>query len=297
MQRRMVINALEPEECRIAVLEDSFLQELYIQPTGTEQYLGNIYKGRVTNVERSIQAAFVDIGIPKNAFLHVSDVKAANGENWLPTDSPTPKRRKDDTPIQNLLQKGQEVVVQVIKEAIGTKGASVTMYLSIPGRSLVMMPGIVHHGVSRKIAEEAERDRLRKLLDELALPENMGFIIRTAGANARKADLQRDLQYLTRLWSAVEERTLSSQPPALVYQESDIVLRVMRDVFSTDIAEIVIDSEDICRQVSEFLRLVSPSHQNLVKHGSDLRPLPHRGGDPAHLPQRGAAQERRLHRD
>ncbi len=273
MQRRMVINALEPEESRIALLEDNVLQELYLQPTASEQYLGNIYKARAVNVERSIQAAFVDIGLPKNAFLHVSDVKAGSAENWLPTDSPTMKRRKDDTPIQDLLQKGQEIVVQVIKEAIGNKGPSVTTYISIPGRSLVMMPGVVHYGVSRKIADEAERDRLRKLLDELALPKGTGFIVRTAGANARKADLQRDLRYLTRLWAAVEERIGSSQTPTLLYQETDIVLRCMRDVFATDIEEIVIDSEEVCRQVSEFLSMVSPAHCKLVKFYRGAAPI------------------------
>jgi len=273
MQRKMLINALEPEESRIAILEDSTLQELYLQPTASEQYLGNIYKARVNNAERSIQAAFVDIGLPKNAFLHVSDVKATNGENWMPTDSPTMKRRKDDTPIQNLLQKGQEIVVQVIKEPIGSKGPSVTTYLSIPGRSLVMMPGVVHFGVSRKISDETERDRLRKLLDELELPKNMGFIVRTAGANARKADLQRDLRYLQRLWQAVDERIRTEQPPALVYQESDIVMRCMRDVFAPDIEEIIIDSEEVCRRVSEFLRMVSPSHGRIVKHYRGAAPI------------------------
>jgi len=265
MQRKMIINALEPEESRIAILEGDVLQELYIQPAGSERCLGNIYKGRVLNVERSIQAAFVDLGLPKNAFLHVSDVRGADGENWMPTDSPTPKRRKDDTPIQELLRKGQEVVVQVIKEPIGNKGPSVTTYISIPGRSLVMMPGVVHFGVSRKITDETERERLRRLLGELPLPKNMGFIVRTAGANARKADLQRDLRYLTRLWSAVEERIRSGRAPALLYQESDIVLRCIRDVFAPDIREIVIDSEAVCRQVSEFLRMVSPTHRKVVK--------------------------------
>ncbi len=273
MQRKMIINALEPEESRIALLEDNVLQELYIQPTATEQCLGNIYKARVVNVERSFQAAFVDIGLPKNAFLHVSDVRGADADNWMPTDSPTPKRRKDDTPIQNLLQKGQEVVVQVIKEAIGNKGPSVTTYISIPGRSLVMMPGVVHYGVSRKIDDEAERDRLRKLLTELQLPKDVGFIVRTAGVNARKADLQRDLRYLTRLWATVEDRIRSSQAPALVYQESDIVLRCMRDVFSSDIEEIVIDSEEVCRQVSEFLGMVSPTHRKIVKHYRGAAPI------------------------
>lgn len=278
MQHRLVINALEPEESRIALLEDNVLQELYIQPTASEQCLGNIYKGRVVNVERSIQAAFVDIGLPKNAFLHVSDVKAGSGESWLPTDSPTMKRRKDETPIQDLLQKGQEIVVQVIKEPIGNKGPSVTTYLSIPGRSLVMMPGVVHFGVSRKITDEAERERLRKLLEELPLPENMGFIVRTAGVNARKADLQRDLRYLTRLWAAVEERMRTAQPPALLYQESDIVLRCMRDVFGTDVGEIVIDSEEVCRQVAEFLRVISPSHCKLVKLYRGAAPIFHHYG-------------------
>ena len=273
MQRKMVVNALEPEESRIAILEDGVLQELYIQPTASEQYLGNIYKARINNVERSIQAAFVDIGLPKNAFLHVSDVKASGGENWMPTDSPTMKRRKDNTPIQDLLQKGQELVVQVIKEPIGNKGPSITTYISIPGRSLVMMPGVVHFGVARKITDETERDRLRKLLGELSLPENMGFIVRTAGAKARKADLQRDLRYLNRLWAAVDERIRSAEAPALLYQESDIVLRCMRDVFGSDIEEIIIDSEDVCRRVSEFLRMVSPSQQKLVKHYRGAAPI------------------------
>jgi ribonuclease E len=128
-----------------------------------------------------------------------------------------------------------------------------------------MMPGVVHYGVSRKITEEAERDRLRKLLDELQLPANVGFIVRTAGAKSRKADLQRDLGYLHRLWEAVEERIRNTQPPALVYQESDFVMRCMRDVFSADVEEIVIDSEDVCRQVSEFLRMIGPSQRKLVK--------------------------------
>jgi len=278
MQRKMLINALEPEESRIAILEDNVLQELYIQPTATESYLGNIYKGRVNNAERSIQAAFVDIGLPKNAFLHVSDVRGTGGEIWMPTDSAIPKRRKDDTPIQNLLQKGQELVVQVLKEPIGTKGPSVTTYISVPGRFLVMMPGVVHYGVSRKITDEAERTRLRQLLEELELPTNVGFIVRTAGADARKTDLQRDLRYLRHLWDAVEERIRSAQPPALVYQESDIVIRAMRDIFAPDIEEIVIDSEEVCRKAAEFLRVVSPNLRNRVKLYRGAAPLFHRYG-------------------
>jgi len=269
----MLINALEPEESRIAILENNVLQELHIHPTASEQLLGNIYKCRVTNVERSFQAAFVDIGAPKNAFLHVSDVMGGDGDAVMPTDAPQAKRRKDNVPIQNLLNKGQELVVQVTKETIGSKGPSVTTYVSIPGRFLVMMPGVVHYGVSRKITDEAERKRLRKLLDDLDLPKDMGFIVRTAGNGARKIDLQRDLRYLKRLWKAVEDRTQTASPPALLYQESDIVIRCMRDLFAADIEEIVIDSEDVCRRASEFLRMVSPSHQKRVKHYRGAAPL------------------------
>jgi len=276
MPRKMLINALEPEESRIAILEDNVLQELYIQPTASEPFLGNIYKGRITNVERSIQAAFVDIGMPKNAFLHVSDIKGTGAENWMPTDSAIPQRRKDDKPIQDLVQKGQEVIVQVTKEPIGTKGPSITTYVSLPGRYLVMMPGVVHYGVSRKITDDAERTRLRKLLEELELPKNMGFIVRTVGADARKADLQRDLRYLERLWESVEENIHATQGTAVVYQESDIVIRAMRDIFAPDIEEIVIDSEEVCRKAADFLRNVSPTHRNRVKLYRGAIPLFHR---------------------
>ena len=278
MRRKMLINALEPEESRIAVLEDKVLQELYIQPTSSERCLGNIYKGRVTNVQASIQAAFVDIGLQKNAFLHVSDVKGTGDENYMPTDSAILKRRKDDTPIQNLLKRGQEIVVQVIKEAIGTKGASVTTYISLPGRHLVMMPGVVHFGVSRKITDEAERARLRKLLGDLPPPKSCGFIVRTAGNGARKTDLQRDLRYLERLWKACEETVKTQHPPALAYEESDIIIRCVRDIFTPDVEEIIIDSDAVCKKASEFLRMVSPTHRKRVKRYRGSAPLFHRYG-------------------
>ncbi len=273
MQRRMLINTKEPEEVRVAILENGTLEHLYIQPAATAQYVGNIYKGRVSNVERSFQAAFVDIGLPKNAFLHVSDVSGIDPLN--PGAKTTTKRRKDNKPIQELLRKGQEIVVQVTKEQIGAKGPSVTAYISLPGRYLVMMPGVLHYGVSRKIPDEEERGRLRKLLDELDLPKNHGFIVRTAGAGARKSDLQRDLRYLRRLWSAVAERIRSSPAPTAVYQESDIVIRCMRDIFAPDIEEIIIDSEEVCHRVAEFLRMVSPSHRKRVKLYRGATPIFH----------------------
>jgi len=278
MARRMLINAQEPEESRVAVLEDETLQELYIHPADTEALLGNIYKARVLNVERSIQAAFVDIGTGRNAFLHVSDVRSDGSEGPLPTDGAKAKRRRDDTPIQDLLKKGQEVIVQVTKEPIGNKGPSATTYVSIPGRFLVMMPGTTHYGVSRKISDEAERKRLRTLLEELELPEKMGFIIRTAGNGARKSDLQRDLRYLKRLWGGVEDRIHKAETPALAYQESDIVIRCMRDIFAPDIEEIIIDSEEVARRASEFLRTVSPAHRKRVKLYRGAQPLFHKYG-------------------
>lgn len=278
MQRKMLINAQEPEESRIAILEDDILEELYIQPSGSERTLGNIYKGRITNVQASIQAAFVDIGLSKNAFLHVSDVKGTGAENYMPTDSAIPKRRKDDTPIQQLLSRGQEVVVQVNKEAIGRKGNSVTTYISLPGRYLVMMPGITHLGVSRKITDEAERTRLKKLVGELPLPKHCGFIIRTAGRGARKSDLLRDLSYVEKLWAACEERFRADKAPCLAYQEGDIVVRCVRDIFSDDIEEIIIDSDEVARKAADFLRMLSPSHRKRVKRYRGAAPLFHRYG-------------------
>jgi len=201
----MLINAADSDECRIAVLQDGRLDELDIERAASTSNVGNIYKGRVTNVESSIQAAFVDFGLPSHGFLHISDLHP----QYFPNSKGEPEHvgrktpRRQRPPIQHCLRAGGEVIVQIIKEGIGTKGPTLTTYLSIPGRFLVMMPGMDQLGVSRKIEDEDQRRKAREVLGQLSLPRDMGFIVRTAGVDRTKRDLQRDLNYLGRLWKKV----------------------------------------------------------------------------------------------
>src|SRR5437660_4148125 len=198
MAKEMLINVSEGEECRIALLEDDKLEELYMERTSSTSHVNNIYKGRVTNVEASIQAAFVDFGLGRNGFLHISDLMPSyfgkKGEEIVETVGKKMARR-DRPPIQRCLRRGDEIIVQIIKEGIGTKGPTLSTYLSIPGRILVMMPGMGKMGVSRKIEDEDERRRLRGILDGLKPIEDVGFIIRTAGVSKSKAEIQKDLTY------------------------------------------------------------------------------------------------------
>src|ERR1700709_1099944 len=176
----MLINVSEGEECRIALLEDGRLEELYMERTSSPSHVGNIYKGRVTNVEPSIQAAFVDFGLGRNGFLHISDLMPSyfgRAGNDIQESVGRKMARRDRPPIQQCLRRGDEIIVQVIKEGLGTKGPTLSSYLSIPRRILVMMPGVGKSGVSKKIEDEEERRRLRDILDELDPPKDAGFII------------------------------------------------------------------------------------------------------------------------
>jgi ribonuclease E len=273
VEKQLLINVLEDEECRIALLENSLLEELYIERSGSEQHVGDIHKGMITNVEPSIQAAFVDFGAGKNGFLHVSDVipSAYHPESAR-------RGRKRHPLIQEVLRRGQPVVVQLTREGIGKKGPSMTTYLSLPGKYVVLMPGIHRRGVSRKIEDEVERERLRKLLGELDLSKDMGFIVRTAGVGRTKRDLQRDLSYLMRLWRTLDARIQKSEPPALIYQESDLVIRAIRDVYTTDITRVLVDDEPAYRKIRDFLKIVMPRAQENVQLYTDREPLFHRYG-------------------
>ncbi len=279
MAKEMLISIVEGEECRIALLENGGLEELYLERASVERHVGNIYKGRVNNVEPTIQAAFVDIGMPKNGFLHASDV--------LP--SAYPRRKKDGHEgdakgrdfqghrrIQDIFRPGDEVVVQITKEGIGTKGPSLTTALSIPGRYLVLMPGLGRLGVSRKIEDENVRRQLRDLLGSLHPPEGMGFIVRTAGLGRGKRDLQRDLQYLQRLWKVVQARVQSAKAPAEIFRESDLVMRTLRDVYTPEITAIWIDSEPVLKRVREFMKIALPRYVGAAKLYTDKVPLFHK---------------------
>ncbi len=266
MSKEMLINTVEGQECRIAIIHGRSLEELYIERVSNASHVGNIYKGRVTNVEPSIQAAFIDFGLGKNGFLHISDVHP----QYFPrgrSDSEAVGRkrsRRDRPPIQECLRRGQEVVVQMTKEGIGTKGPTMTTYLSIPGRLLVMMPGMTRLGVSRKIEDEESRLKARELLSGLKLPDDCGFIVRTAGLERGKREFQRDLNYLDSLWKAIEKRIKNSKAPAEIYQESDLVIRTIRDVYNSDIDRIVCDNVNVAKKIQDFLDIVMPRSRHSI---------------------------------
>ena len=207
MAREMLINVAESEECRVAVVEAGSLEELYVERASIGSHVGNVYKGRVANIESGIQAAFIDFGIGRNGFLHISDLHPRHFSRAGQADNiGRRKSLKQRPPIQDCLHKRQELVVQVTEEGVKTKGPTLSTYLALPGKYLVMMPWMQKHGVSHKIEDEDERKRLRQILAQSKPPKGMGFIIRTAGRGCSKREIQNDLKYLKRLWTAIEKR-------------------------------------------------------------------------------------------
>lgn len=375
----MLINAIDPEESRIAVVEDGVLLELHVELASREAYLGNIYKGRVVNIEPSIGAAFVNFGGRSNGFLHGSDVLPAYGRDDFrledviegrarvtgdegpeivravlddndddgaaaagddesngaaaaatapaeeerdgaaetvavgagdedadadavavpaaadaAVDTPAgpehrersaPRPRRSTRPralmpIDQLLKRGQELVVQVTKEGIGAKGPTLTTYVSLPGRSLVLMPSLPRCGVSRKIDSAKERRRLKRIVRELDNTGNggIGFIVRTAGVEKSKADLERDRDYLNKIWGLIAQRLQKTRAPALLYQESDLVLKAMRDLFAPDIEEVVVDAKEVFLRVKDFTEKLMPRMAERIRLHESTTPLYHSFG-------------------
>ena len=216
--RVMLVNEVPGQECRIAIIDGKRLDEYFVERASSQTVVGNIYKGRVTNVEPAIQAAFVDFGVGESGFLHVSDLHP----KYFPGEGVTEQvgkkiPRRQRPAIQDTLKKGQEILVQVLKQGIGSKGPTITSYLSIPGRLLVMMPNMDRVGISRKVADDDQRRAMREILDSLDLPKGFGFIIRTAGFNSSKTDLKRDVSYLKRLWQQIDKRIQNTGAPCLLY--------------------------------------------------------------------------------
>ncbi|MDA7950602.1 MAG: Rne/Rng family ribonuclease [Pirellulaceae bacterium] len=291
----MLINVSQPEECRIAIVEDQVLEELYVERASIESFAGNIYKGRVVNLEPSIQAAFIDFGVGQNGFLHISDVEPQYfRQAGIDVDDPSlyennnsgfefsgksrghTGRPRNKPPIQDIFKRGDEVLVQVIKEGIGNKGPTLSTYISIPGRYLVLMPALGRVGVSRKIEDDADRVRLRDTLIDLDPPKGLGFIIRTAGQGRTKKELSRDLAYLVRLWKVIARRIQTVEGPGEIYEESDMIIRTIRDIFSDEVDTIYIDQEEAYERAREFLKLVMPRHVNCLQLYQGKDPLFHR---------------------
>jgi ribonuclease G len=262
--RRKTAPKAQPRSWRVA--------ELYIERRGRRSIAGNIYKGRVDNVLAGMEAAFVDIGLEKNGFLHVDEIVTPDGQG---TRKGRGRGRRGGPRIADLLKSGQEVVVQVTKDPIGTKGARLTMELSIPGRYLVYVPNGEGLGVSRRLPD-AERERLRKLASKLEL--DGGLIIRTAAHGARKSDMERELQYLFNLHEVLEKRVKSSGTPAMVFQEADLPVRVVRDVFSKEFERAIIDNQKQHHRVMSFFERTAPELTDRVELYEKDDPLFERSG-------------------
>ncbi len=345
MTMRMLIDARHREETRVAVVKGTRIEEFDFESAERKQLKGNIYLAKVTRVEPSLQAAFVDYGGNRHGFLafseihpdyyqipkedreallreeaeHAAEEAALRAEQDAEDDAHDPdeesvERFEDDGgsdaelaaedggarrsrrrggsddavealrerrmnlrrryKIQDVIRRRQVLLVQVVKEERGNKGAALTTYLSLAGRYCVLMPNTSHGGgISRKISNVADRKRLKSIMSDLKLPPSMGCIVRTAGLQRTKVEIKRDFDYLARLWDGIRETTLSSSAPALVYGDSDLIKRAIRDIYNKDIDEVIVEGDDGYRHAKEFMKLLMPSHARRVKHYSDPVPL------------------------
>ncbi len=265
MTVRMLVNATAPNELRIAVVEDGELVELDVEAAEKSTLRGNIYKGVIHNVEGSLEAAFVDIGSHKQGFLPFSEVSEESFDR--PSKSKDPK-------INEVLKRGQEIVVQVAKDAVGEKGATLTTYLSIPGRYTVLMPGSDSSGaISRKIEDDKTRKRIKAMAQKLEKPEDCGFIIRTAGLNQTRVAIQRDLDKVGSQWTKLQKASKIARAPSILHAEPDLVARTLRDFFTDDIDEVLIDTKDEYEAAVAYFDEVMPDYRERLKHYQNPIPI------------------------
>lgn len=267
MTKKILINTIDEEESRMAIVENGKLVEYNVQMSVKEPTTGNIYKAIVRRVERGLQAAFVDFGGNKNGFLPLHDVIP---EYFTKKSTEENTGKGKDKPI---LAIGQEMLVQVAREAKNHKGAMLTTQVSLPGRYLVLMPSKRNIGISRKIESEADRKKLREMVDKITEKEGMGFIVRTAGVNRTKQELLRDYQILLRLWKDIRNKAEKTQAPALVYQESDFAVRSLRDYFTSDVTDILVDNIDTYRKMRNYFKIVSPRNVKMIKQYKEETPI------------------------
>ena len=270
----LVVNDEPGDECRIAILANQRLDSYFSEREATATNVGSIYKGKVMNVEGAIQAAFIDFGSGQNGFLHISDLHPKYFPGEERTEQVGKKIGRSERPlIQQALRKGQEILVQVIKEGLGSKGPTLTSYLSLPGRLLVMMPDMDRVGVSRRVEDEDQRREMRKILDSLQLPEGFGFILRTAGFDSTKTELQRDAAYLQRLWDAMEKRSSKTGAPCELYTESDVLVRTLRDHTDSTVESIIVDSPGAFERAKMFLDVIAPKTSGKVMYYNGKAPI------------------------
>jgi len=261
MSEDILIN-FTPQETRVAVMHQGAVQELHIERTANRGLVGNVYVGRVVRVLPGMQSAFIDVGLERTAFLHVADI-------WEPRHNGDPVR-----PIERILFEGQSVVVQVIKDPIGTKGARLSTQMSVAGRMLVYLPQEKHIGISQRIESEAEREALREKITRLVpADEQGGFIVRTMAEGATDEELINDIEYLRKIWRDIKEQSKKLAPPSLLYQELSLGLRVLRDFVNPETNSIVIDSRENFQKLSAFAAEYTPTVAPLLNHYIGERPL------------------------
>ncbi|MFW6147142.1 MAG: Rne/Rng family ribonuclease [Thermodesulfobacteriota bacterium] len=284
MTNELVINA-RPHETRVALVENGTVAELHVKRGLNSELVGNIYLGKVVRVLPGMQAAFVDIGIDRPAFLYIMDIyndlrqweqimlQEDEDENQeLGNSLRTRFQKGSDINIDGLLKEGQEIMVQVSKEPMGTKGARLTSYITLPGRHLVYMPTVDHIGISRRIEDEKERIRLKKIVQELS-PNGEGFIVRTVGENAPKEKFKSEIQFLSRLWSNIQKKRDTSSAPSILHKELTITLKAVRDLFTREIDRLVIDSREEYKAVMDFIETFDPNLRYSVELYEGREPI------------------------
>ncbi|MBU1042661.1 MAG: Rne/Rng family ribonuclease [Proteobacteria bacterium] len=260
----MFIGVLPNELVEVVLTEDNLVQEYYVEMLHQAKTKGNIYKGYIHNIDSALQAAFINYGAERNGFLQIDEVHPEYYQGSYPL-----KKGARYPLIQKVLRPGQEVLVQVVKEPTGKKGAFVTCYLSLPGRYFVYTLGRDQQGVSRKIEDEKERERLKSCIDQISPPEGVGLIVRTAGIGRAKTELTRDYKVLHRLWGEIKKKAQTEKAPALVYKELDLAVRAARDYLTPEVAEVWVDDPDTFEQIRDYVALAFPKSPNMVKLHAD----------------------------
>jgi ribonuclease E len=267
MTIKMLINAVEAEEYRVAMIKDGRLDDFYIEIASAEQKIGNIYKGVVAHIESTLQACFVNFGADKNGFLPADEI---HPEYYL---KKTKTKEQEALPVEKAVKKGQELLVQVTKEMPGRKGAHMTTYLSLAARHLVLTPGRTANGISRKIEDEDERKRLKEIMKRLKLPDGVGYIVRTMAAGQNKRTLSRELNRLVRMWNNIRDAAKKAPALSLVHKEQDLCLRTLREYYTSDVSEILVDDRETFNQIKKYMKIISPRDQKRVRFYREKRPI------------------------
>jgi len=252
-----IIADISPFQSRVVLLKDGELKEYFVSRKGAEPIVGNIYKGKVENIVKGMQAAFVDIGQGRNAFLSVGDILPDKGDFEFAGQSEQVSDSLKKSSAKGMVRQGQEIIVQVLKEASGTKGARVTTNISLPGKNLVLMPTVSYVGVSRRISDEIERSRLKELIDNMRTPEH-GYIVRTAAAYQDAEKFRAEMDYLERKWENIKMRARQQKAPSALHREGSLIMTTLRDYFSADVDRFIINDRASYEQAVDTANFSSP---------------------------------------